>query len=104
MIKRIGVLADGWFVLCSPEDFPQLNGKIQAAAEGAGRDSAAIGTEAGVAVVGPREDEWRERVTAWHKIGLSHLCLRTLGGGLRPYQHLDRLKEICDQIPQAIGG
>ncbi len=103
VIKRIGVLADGWFVLCSPEDFPQLNGKIQAAAEGAGRDPAAIGTEAGVAVVGPREGEWRERVAGWHKIGLSHLCLRTLGGDLRPYQHLDKLKEICDQIPQTVG-
>ena len=103
VIKRIGVLADGWFVLCSPEDFPQLNGKIQAATEGAGRDAAAIGTEAGVAVVGPRKAEWQQRVQGWQKIGLTHLCLRTLGGDLRPYQHLDKLKEICEQIPQLVG-
>lgn len=103
VIKRIGVLSDGWFVLCSPEEFPQLNGKIQAAAEGAGRDPATLGTEAGVAVVGPRAGEWQQRVTGWQKIGLTHLCLRTLGGELRPYQHLDKLQEISDQIPQTVG-
>ena len=103
VVKRIGRLSDGWFVLCSPEEFPELNGKIQAVAAGAGREPAAIGTEAGVAVVGPRAGEWQQRVQGWQKIGLTHLCLRTLGGELRPYQHLDKLQEICDQIPQTVG-
>ena len=104
VINRIGLFADGWFVLCSPEEFPQLQGKIQVIAEGAGRNPTCIGTEAGVAVVGPREDEWRQRVLGWRKIGLTHLCLRTLGGGLKPRQHLDKLKEVCKQLPQTMGG
>lgn len=80
--RRIGRQADGWFVLCSPEDFDGLKADIDAAARDAGRDPAAIGTEAGVAVVGPREHEWQDRVRGWREKGLTHLCLRTLGGGL----------------------
>ncbi len=100
VIRRIGRYADGWFVLCSPEEFPLLNRRIQSEAEAAGRDPDAIGTEAGVAVVGPREAEWQDRVRGWAKIGLTYLCLRTLGGGLRPHEHLDKVKEITERVPR----
>ena len=99
VIKRIGTFADGWYVLCSPEEFPGVKGQIDHAATSAGRSPGDIGTEAGVAVVGPREAEWKDRVKGWRDMGLSQLCLRTLGGGLTPAQHLDKLKEVTDQIP-----
>ncbi len=100
VIKRIGTYADGWYVLCSPEEFPDVKGRIGTAAKEAGRNPSEIGTEAGVAVVGPREAEWQDRVKGWRDMGLSQLCLRTLGGGLTPAQHLDKLKEVTDQIPR----
>ena len=96
--RRIGRQADGWFVLCSPEQFPAVKTDIDAAAAAAGRDSAAIGMEAGVAVVGPREAEWRDRVRGWHAAGLSHLCLRTLGGGLEGDAHLAKMQEAWAQL------
>ena len=67
--RRIGRQADGWFVLCSPEDFPAIKADIDNAARQAGRDPAGIGMEAGVAVVGPREAEWRARVKGWRETG-----------------------------------
>ena len=101
VIRRIGTLADGWFVLATPEEFPGVDKAIRQVAEQAGRDPNSIGTEAGVAVVGPRESEWQQRVNGWREMGLTHLCLRTLGGGLEnPQQHLDKLREIIDQIPR----
>ena len=101
VIKRIGTLADGWFVLASPEEFPAVKQAISEAAAEAGRDPDSIGTEAGVAVVGPRESEWQDRVRGWQAMGLTHLCLRTLGGGLdTPQQHIDKLREVVDQIPR----
>jgi probable F420-dependent oxidoreductase len=103
VIDRIGTRADGWFVLCSPEEFPDVNGRIHAAARAGGRRPEAIGTEAGVAVVGPREAEWQDRVAGWQTMGLTHLCLRTLGGGLNTQQHLDKLAEIVEQLPNGIG-
>ena len=97
--RRIGVHANGWFVLCSPEDFPAVKGGIDHAAEQAGRNPAAIGTEAGVAVVGPRQAEWRDRVAGWRQMGLSHLCLRTLGGGLNASEHIETLKNAANEVP-----
>ena len=96
--RRIGRQADGWFVLCSPEQFPAVKADIDAAAAAAGRDPAAIGMEAGVAVVGPREAEWRDRVRGWHAAGLTHLCLRTLGGGLEGDAHLAKMQEAWAQL------
>lgn len=100
VVRRIGRFADGWFVLCSPERYPDVKGRIDAAAEAAGRSPAAIQTEAGVAVVGPREAEWQQRVAHWRDVGLDYVCLRTLGGGLSPQQHLDKLAEV---VPEAAG-
>ena len=91
--ERIGRRANGWFVLCSPEQFPAVKADIDAAAKAAGRNPANIGTEAGVAVVGPREAEWRDRVRGWRAAGLTHLCLRTLGGNLQGNAHLAKMQE-----------
>ncbi len=97
--RRIGRQADGWFVLCSPEEFPGLRDDIYSAAESAGRNAADIGMEAGVAVVGPREHEWQSRVEGWSKIGLTHICLRTLGGGLAAEQHIVRMRQAAGELP-----
>lgn len=93
VVARIGKWADGWFVLASPQEYPQVRRRIDAAAAAAGRDPHSIGTEAGVAVVGEREAEWQGRVQNWHSTGLTHLCLRTLGGGLTVAQHLPKMRD-----------
>ena len=98
--RRIGRLADGWFVLCTPEEFPAIQADILRAAETAGRSPQDIGTEAGVAVVGPREAEWRDRVAGWRRAGLSHICLRTLGGGLDAQGHLDTMQRVYAEVPR----
>ena len=98
--RRIGRQADGWFVLCSPEEFPGIKADIDAAAREAGRNPSAIGMEAGVAVVGPREAQWRQRVQGWHTAGLTHLCLRTLGGGLPAHAHLGRMEAAFGELQE----
>ena len=99
VINRIANYADGWFVLCNPEDYDDIRSKIDNAAETASRDPKAIQTEAGVAVVGPRKSEWQSRITNWGKMGIDYICLRTLGGDLTAQQHLDKLKEV---VPEAL--
>jgi len=96
--QRIGRQADGWFNLCTPEEFPEIRDDIYRAAEEAGRDPATLGMEAGVAVVGPREHEWQSRVAGWREIGLTHLCLRTLGGGLKVDEHLGHLRQAAAEL------
>jgi len=99
VIRRIGRLSDGWFVLCEPEQYPALQDRITAEAETAGRAADAIGREAGIAVVGPREAEWQDRVISWYKMDLTHLCLRTLGGQLSASEHLSKLEQAVKEIP-----
>ncbi len=101
--ERIGCKADGWFVLCSPDEFDGLKADIDSAARQAGRDPGEIGTEAGIAVVGPREGEWQDRVKGWRDKGLTHLCLRTLGGGLDAEGHMARMHEVADQLGEVLG-
>lgn len=97
--RRIGELADGWFSLATPEQFPAIRDDIYKAAEDAGRDPTSMGIEAGVAVVGPREHEWKDRVANWRDTGLTHLCLRTLGGGLKTDEHIERLRQAVADLP-----
>lgn len=99
VIRRIGRLSDGWFNLADPADFPKVRDAVLAEAEAAGRPASALGVEAGVAVVGPREAEWKQRVVNWHRDGMTHLCLRTLGGGLAPAEHIDKLKQAVAELP-----
>jgi len=99
VISRIARYADGWFVLCNPEDYEDIRNRINNAAEAANRDPNAIQTEASVAVVGSRESEWQSRIINWKKMGIDYICLRTLGGDLTAQQHLDKLQEV---VPEAL--
>ena len=100
VIKRIGQYAAGWFVLADPTQYPDVAARIAEAARACGRDPAEMGAEAGVAVVGPREAEWKDRVRNWRETGLTHVCLRTLGGGLDADQHLAKIREAVAQLPE----
>jgi len=95
---RIGRHADGWFVLASPDAFDEIKGDIDMIAQQAGRSPEDIGTEAGIAVVGPRQAEWQGRVQGWRQKGLTHLCLRTLGGGLSAKAHLSTLRQTAAEL------
>ena len=95
VVRRIGRFADGWFVLCAPEEYAGVKARVDSAAQAAGRSPADVQTEAGVAVVGPREAEWQSRIANWRDTGIDYVCLRTLGGGLDAQQHLDKLREVA---------
>ena len=102
ILRRIGSRADGWFVLCSPQQYDAIKVEIDGFADAAGRDPATIGGEAGVAVVGARQAEWRDRVAVWRAKGLTHLCLRTLGGGLDVDRHIEVARRAFAELP-AVG-
>ena len=97
--RRIGALADGWFVLCDPSQFPEVRDSINSFATKAGRNPAELGMEAGVAVVGPRQHEWQDRVKGWQELGLTHLCLRTLGGGISVAEHVPTMRDVVSRMP-----
>ena len=98
VIKRLGRQADGWFVICTPEDYQRIMEKVREEARSTGRDPSTIGSEAGVAVVGPREPEWQDRVSGWREAGLGQHRTRTLGGKLKADEHLSTMRRVASEI------
>ena len=94
MLRRIGEHADGWFALCAPEQFADLRARIDAYARAAGRDPADIGAESGLGIHGRTQAEWLDILAARRATGITHLCMRTLGGELDAGGHLDALRGI----------
>ena len=93
VLRRIGRQADGWFAIIPPGDAPAATEGIAAAAEAAGRDPSAIGVEGAVGISGKSQGEWLAEVEAWREAGATHVCMRTLGGGLDAAGHLAALRE-----------
>ena len=99
VLRRVGRLADGWFAIIPREAMPAASASIAEEAEAAGRDPAAIGVEAAIAITGKQPAEWLAEAEAWAEAGATHLCLRTLGGGLDAAGHLAALRgarEVLD--------
>ena len=103
VLERIGRHADGWFAICAPEQFAGLRDRIDAFAREAGRDPAEIGAESGVGVPGRTEAEWLALVESRRATGVTHLCMRTLGGELDAAGHLALLREIRSKLDTRSG-
>jgi len=98
VLDRIGRLADGWFVICGPEEFEQAWSTVSEAAATAGREPSSVGVEAAVAVVGDAATGWRDQVDTWRGLGITHLCLRTLGASLTADEHLSAMQRAADVL------
>jgi probable F420-dependent oxidoreductase len=94
VLRRIGEHADGWFALCSPEQYPDLRKQIDEYAGAAGRKPSAIGAESGLGIHGRTEAEWLDILAARQAGGITHLCMRTLGGELDAKGHLEALAHV----------
>ena len=101
VLRRVGRLADGWFAIIPPDAMPAASARIAEEAEAAGRDPAAIGVESAVAIAGKQPGEWLAEAEAWAEAGATHLCLRTLGGGLDAAGHLAALREAREALDAA---
>ena len=94
VLRRIGEHADGWFALCTPDEYADLHARIGAFARAAGRDPRHIGAESGLGIHGRSRSEWLGILAARQNTGITHLCMRTLGGELDAKAHLDALRSV----------
>jgi alkanesulfonate monooxygenase SsuD/methylene tetrahydromethanopterin reductase-like flavin-dependent oxidoreductase (luciferase family) len=94
VLERIGRHANGWFALCAPDEYAEIRARIDAFAREAGRDPADIGAESGVGIHDRTDSEWLGLVAARRATGVTHLCMRTLGGELSASGHLEALRRI----------
>ena len=97
VLRRIA-RSDGWFAVLPREQLPEAMAEIRRLAQSEGRDPSTIGTEGAVAVVDRETDDWLDDVRAWQADGASHLCLRTLGGGLDTAGHLAAMRQAREAL------
>ena len=100
VLRRIA-RSDGWFAVLPREHFPSAQAEIERLAAAEGRDPSEIGVEGAIAVVDREAEDWLAEVSAWETDGASHLCLRTLGGGLDTAGHLEAMRDAREVLDSA---
>ena len=103
VIRRMARLADGWITLPSFRPGPasqatidRLHGLIREA----GRDPAAFGIEARMALATTPADQRAKDIAAWRAMrGITHLCVNTMGMGLPgPEEHVRTLERFRKDV------
>ena len=103
VIRRAARLADGWITLPSFRPGPagqQTVDRIHGLVREAGRDPAAFGIEARMALAKVPAEERANEVAAWRAMrGITHLCVNTMGLGLPgPEEHVRTLERFKKDV------
>jgi alkanesulfonate monooxygenase SsuD/methylene tetrahydromethanopterin reductase-like flavin-dependent oxidoreductase (luciferase family) len=99
VIRRAARLADGWITLPSFRPGPaaqQTVDRLHGLVRAAGRDPAAFGIEARMALAQVPADERAKVIASWRAMnGITHLCVNTMGLGLpTPEAHVQALERF----------
>ena len=99
-VLRVAAMADGWFPLGPLDDAAKAAlDKIREHAQSLGRDSNAIGIEAGVSARDGSEESWRRTALDWQAAGATHLMVNTMRAGFKtPSDHIEAVRRIKPAI------
>jgi probable F420-dependent oxidoreductase len=96
VLRRTGRIGDGWMPQVAPDD--DARGQVErlrAYAAEAGRDPAEVGIEARLSLGAVPEKEWADFAAGWQELGATHLCVNTMGMGLKsPSEHAAVLRDV----------
>jgi len=103
VIRRAARLADGWITLPSFRPGPagqQTVDRLHGLVREAGRDPAAFGIEARMALAKVPAEERAKEIAAWRAMrGITHLCVNTMGLGLQgPEEHVRTLERFKKDV------
>jgi alkanesulfonate monooxygenase SsuD/methylene tetrahydromethanopterin reductase-like flavin-dependent oxidoreductase (luciferase family) len=98
--RRVGRLADGWFPHLVPgRQLDTALAVIAEAAQGAGRDPAAIGLHARVNLTAGGASKLVDHLGRWREAGAEYVSINTMDGGLRNVdEHLGIIAAVADQV------
>ena len=99
-LKRAAEIADGFFPQRPLEGgWPATLEKMRGWREAAGKDWATFGLEGRVNAGTGGPDDWRRTAAEWRALGVSHLSVNTMNGGLTgPDAHIQRIREVKEAL------
>jgi probable F420-dependent oxidoreductase len=99
-IERAGKIGDGWFPQRGPDDQARaMVERLRQSAAAAGRAPNAVGVEPRLSIGQVPEAGWARYAEDWRALGATHLCVNTMGAGLRsPQDHIDALRRVKDAL------
>ncbi len=102
-LRRAGSIADGWFPRMPPG--PELQrslAHLHQGAKAAGRDPKSIGIEGRITLHPSDPGSVVQQALQWRQLEASHLCLSTMGLGLRaPQEHVALLAQASQALQDA---
>ena len=99
-LSRVAAMADGWFPMGPLDDAAKAAlDKVRAQAHKLGRDSSAIGIEAGVSVRAGNDEVWHRTALDWQAAGATHFMVNTMRAGFKTLSdHLQALSQVKPAI------
>jgi probable F420-dependent oxidoreductase len=99
VLKRVGVMGDGWFPQMKPDgEARRMIEQIRTYAQEAGRNPDSIGIEARLNLRGGDSDTWRQQMEAWQALGATHISINTMSMGLAsPQGHIEMIEKFASR-------
>jgi len=100
LLRRAARLGDGWMPNTgSAQQLAWPLETLRGYVAQAGRDPAAFGVDCRISLNRIPETDWAGEIAALRDLGISHLCVNTMGMGFKPQEHMAaiaRFKEMME--------
>jgi probable F420-dependent oxidoreductase len=99
-LRRTARLADGWFPQGPPDDtYAAAVERLRGYVRDAGREPGEIGIEPRLTLSEVPRERWTDFASSWRDLGATHLCVNTMGSGLRDVgEHLAALRDVLAAV------
>lgn len=100
VLRRTGRIGDGWMPQRPPDEEAAASvQRVRRYAEEAGRSPSDIGFEARLSAATVPREGWADYVAGWRDLGATHLCVNTMGMGLKTARdHVDVLSDVLASV------
>ncbi len=99
VLRRIGVMGDGWFPQMLPDSgAAEMLDRLRGYAVDAGRDPDRIGVEPRVEERYGEPSRWPALVDAWRELGATHMGVSTRGLGLTGAEHVAAIERLHREL------
>ncbi len=103
-LRRMAKLGDGWMPNSQPFDvFAERLGMVRGLVAAAGRDPAAFGVDVRIDMSRSGEVTWPAMLARLVDLGVTHVCINTMGNGFDLDAHLDAVARFHEVATSVLG-